>query len=995
MKEKLNIMNKKGINLKTDLEDVPINPKLKKFQKLSVSELINQPHNIKKIFSIAAFGNMMKKGILNTSSMMRGDINRTEADLSPFNTMEILSETSLSSNTLDSALPPYSNRTNKSNSSNKTSRSNSNTFKILIKEDYSGYIQILKRIYPSFRFNHYNRISNEYYEYFKKYGEEGDINNRNFAIGGYNGNNNKINNDKGKYKKSNLLEILGVQNNIADDPKIFKIKNDFLSRSDPYELQMIKEDLSFKTGVIDKELNHILESEANTLYNYIENNIDLNNKIDEFSDKMKEKKEFQKIISKKYISNSANLFLKENKKKQTKKLLKPLKILNELGKCMKELELIALSENENKIKQISDSTNIAREKIKLLKKLNIGSQKGTLLYEIEAKIINYENQGELKLIDQFGQNFDKLIKLCLIYNKEDEIYNSLAGGSSIESKKNYNLENDKNSVNIIIQIDNDFELIDDKKNIYIKYLLIYNNNKIKNKIYKLLISLLDMFDIIIKDNMDITSIVDLFKNSLKKIISNNFEIIEKIPIDKFESIKIISNCYSIILSNFKYIIQLAQDNFGLNGKKIFGEVIDKMKIEMDEFVKALVLAYLHEKIFENENDWRTFLIEIKKTKLITNIYFQNSKLKWDDMTLNLYQDFLSNFNEVKTRELTADYNELLWDQITNINSKYQLMFDVLSVNQNINNIKIDIDNMIIINTEQNKNENENNNNEEKNEFLILKNDNKENDKKHKLSKFSYSYIKYLYEYLVVFINIPQQDLKNNIINKIMKVTKDILAFTKDIVINNETGKINDIKQITEKETALYYSDLIIIQKCINNFAELNTNSNIIKEVIDTLNSLKTSCFDIIIQLINEVSSSFITDFNTMNFNNYKVFQSSKEYNSYIKKLTPLKRLYDNIGNAFSEDDVKKIFSQSFDNMFNQFKQSVINKGIIEKDDQLKQFRNEMNYLKKIFKLFNSIDATKYKEIIDELIIKVNPNKLPKKKKKTKQEKEEKEEDNVD
>ena len=989
MKEKLHIIEKKsGINLKTTLDDVPISPKLKKFKMLSVSELINQPENIKKNFSIAAFGNLMKKGILNTSSMMRGDLNRTEADLSPFNTMEILSETSFTSNPLDSARSSFSNRSNKSNSSNKTSKSNNNSFRILIKEDYSGYIKILKRIYPSFKFNHYNRISNEYFEYYKKYGEEGDINNRNFAIGGYSY---KIKNDKGKYKKSNLLDILGVQDNIAVDPKKFKIKNDFLSRKDPYELKMIKEDLSFKTGVIDKELNHILETGANTLYNYIENNINLNKKIYEFSDKMRKKKDFQKIISKKYINNSANLFLKENKKKQTNKLLKPLKLLNELGKCMKELELIALSENENKIKQISDSTNIAREKIKLLKKLNISSQKGTLLYEIETKIINYENQGELKLIDQFGQNFEKIIKLCLIYHKEDEVYNSLAGGSSIESKKNYNLENDKNSVNIIIQNDNDFELIDDNKNIYIKYLLIYNNNKIKNKIYKLLISLLDMFDIIIKDNMDITSIVDLFKKSFKKIIANNFEIIEKMPIDKFESIKIISNCYSNILSNFKYIIQLVQDNFGLNGKKMFGEVIDKMKIDMDEFVKALVLAYLHEKIFENEKDWRIFLIEIKKTKLITNIYFQNSKLKWDDMTLNLYQDFLSSFNELKTNELTADYNELLWDQITNINSKYQLMFDILSTAQNINNIKIDIDNMIIINTEQNNI----NNNEEKNEFLILKNEDKENDKKHKISKFSYSYIKYLYEYLVLYINIPQQDLKNNIINKIMKVTKDILIFTKDIIINNETGKINNTKQITEKETALYFSDLIIIQKCIHNFIELNTNPNIIKEVIDTLNSLKTSCFDIIKQLTNEVSVSFITEFNNMNFNNYKIFQSSKEYNSYIKKLTPLKRLYDNIGNAFSEDVIKKIFSQLFDNMFDQFKQSVINKGIIEKDEQLKQFRNEMNYLKKIFRLFSIIESAKYKEIIDDIIIKVNPNKLPKKKKKAKQEKEEKEEDNAD
>ena len=75
-------------------------------------------------------------------------------------------------------------------------------------------------------------------------------------------------------------------------------------------------------------------------------------------------------------------------------------------------------------------------------------------------------------------------------------------------------------------------------------------------------------------------------------------------------------------------------------------------------------------------------------------------------------------------------------------------------------------------------------------------------------------------------------------------------------------------------------------------------------------------------------------------------------------------------------------------MFDQFKQCVREKGIIEKDDQLKQFRNELNYIKKVFKLFNIIDCTKYKEIIDELIIKANPDKIPKKKKKGKHTKEE-------
>ena len=974
MKEKFSGGDK--IYLKTDLEDVPISPKLNKFKSLSVSELINQPQNVTKIFSISSFTSAMRKGILNTSSIMRGDLNRTEVDLAPFNGMEILSETSFTSNPLDSA---RSNFSNKSNLSNKTSKSSS-SFKILIKEDYSGYIQILKRIYPSFKFNHYNRISNEYYEYYKKYGEEGDINNRNFGkISSSDDNNYKIKKEKTIYKKSNLLDILGVQENIAEEPKKFKIKNDFLSRKDPYELKMIKEDLSFKTGVIDKELNHILESQANTLYNYIENNIDLNHKIDEFSQKMKNKIDFQKIIRKKYMNNSANLFLKENKKKQTKKLLKPLKILNELGKCMKELELISMSENENKIKQISDLTNIAKEKIKLLKKFNINSQKGTLLYEIENKIKNYENQGELKLNDQFAQNFENLIKLCLIYNKEDEIYNSLAGGSSSGNKKNYNLERDKDSLKLVIQNENDFELIDENNNIYIKYLLIYNNNKTKNKIYKLLISILEMFDIIIKDNMDITTIVDLFKKSFKKIISNNFEIIEKVPTDKFTSIKIIVNCYSIILSNFVYIIQLIQDNSGLNGKKIFGEVVDMMKVEMDEFIKALILAYLHEKMFENENEWKTFLNEAKKTKLISEIYFQNSKIKWEDMTLNLHQDYLSSFNQIKTNELTKEYNNLLWDQITNINQKYQQMFDFLYENQNINDIKIDIDNIITINPEEKEGE-------EKNEFLILKNENNENDKKHKISKFSYSYIKYLYEYLVVYINIPHKNLKESIINKIMKLTKDILTFSKDIVINNETGKINNTKQITEKETALYYSDLIIIEKCIKNFIDQNDTLNNTKEVIDIMTSSKTTCSNIITQLIGEVITTFITEFNNLNFNNYKVFQNKNEYNSYIKKITPLKRVYDNIGNAFLEDDIKQIFTNGFDDMFTQFKESVIKKGIFEKDDQLKQIRNEMNYLTKIFKLFSIIDSKKYKKIIEELNIKVNPNKLPKKKKKAKQEK---------
>ena len=985
------------INLKTNLPDVEINPKLYKLKRLNVSEIINQPANVVKKFSISSFAGAMRRGFLNTSSMLRGkDLNRTEADLTPFNTMEVLSESSFTSNLLDSArTTTYSTGLNlglKNSVSNNIKKDrNENTFKMLVKEDYSGYIKILKRIYPSFSFNHYNKINNEYSEYYKKYGEEGDIVNRNFI---------KKEKKEGEYKKSNLLDILGVQENITDDPKKFRIKTDFLKRGDPYELRMIKEDLSFKTGVIDKELNQILESQANILYNYIENNIDLKNQINDFSLEMKNRIDFQKKLSKNYINNSSKLFLKESKKKQIQKLLIPLKILRDLGMCMKQLKFISLSENDNKIKQISDSTNVAREKLKLLKKYGVKSQKGNVIFEIESKIQTYENEGEIKLNDQLAENFERLINLTLIYDQKDEIYNKIIKNSDIINKKSYNISKENNTSQNFKYNEEDFELINTEQNIYIKYLLIYNNNKENNKLYNLLISILDMFDIIIKDNMDISSIVDIFKNLFKKIITKNFEIIEGLSQNKLINVKIISNCYSNILSNFCYTIELIQTNFGLNGRRIFNDAIEMMKTEMDNFIKMLILADLHEKNIEFDNSWVVFLKEESNLKILTNIYFRNSKLNWSNMVVNLYQNYVLNFKDIKTRELSEEYKELLWDQLTNIEVEYQKMFDVLNTRQNINKLIIEPDKIIFIPENQNKNTNNTieENKKEKNMYLLLENEKNENDKKHRISKFSYCYIKYMYEYLVVYTYSPDE-IKDSIINQIMKLTKDILTHSKEIIIDNEKGKINNVKQLTEKETALYCSDLVIIQKCLQNFIDAKNFGNVIlpnlKDTIDTLNSLKSTCYDVIIQLTKEISSSFISEFNTLNFNNYKTFPNAKEYNSYTKKLKIFKRIYDNLGNAFIADDINRLFTHIFTDMFNQFKKCVEEKGIIEDDTQLKQFRSELTYIKKVFKLFSLIDCTKYKEIIDELSTKANPNKLPKKKKKAKAAKEEDKEDNED
>ena len=117
---------------------------------------------------------------------------------------------------------------------------------------------------------------------------------------------------------------------------------------------------------------------------------------------------------------------------------------------------------------------------------------------------------------------------------------------------------------------------------------------------------------------------------------------------------------------------------------------------MDNLIKMLILAHLHEKNIEFDNSWEIFLKEETKMKEITNIYFRNSKLNWKNMVSNLYQNYILNFKDIKTKELTEEYKELLWDQITNIQDEYQKMFEILNTKQDINKLIIDSEKIIFI-----------------------------------------------------------------------------------------------------------------------------------------------------------------------------------------------------------------------------------------------------------------------------------------------------------
>ena len=176
----------KEINIKTDLKEQPLTDKLLNYKCQDFNLLLNYqiPSKKKSIFSLSN-STKKKKNILNE---INENLNKTEIN---FNNGELLTDSSFQETLADTSFD-----------SQKSSKiENNNTFKVLLNEDFNTYTTNLKKIYPSFEFNHYNKIKDEYYEYCKKYGDN-DINNRNSK---YNINNNNNNEICSIFKESNII----------------------------------------------------------------------------------------------------------------------------------------------------------------------------------------------------------------------------------------------------------------------------------------------------------------------------------------------------------------------------------------------------------------------------------------------------------------------------------------------------------------------------------------------------------------------------------------------------------------------------------------------------------------------------------------------------------------------------------------------------------------------------------------------------------------------
>ena len=984
LKEKYDqeVFNRKGpMVLKTKLKNVPISDKLRNWKSQNISELINQPfpHQNSKFSSltIKTFKDSLKSNLLTNSfigktiSKMQ-DPNRTQAGMNILLNLKNRTNDIPQGKLLDLTQARIPNQD--SNNYKLKEFCEEEQMKILLKENFSNYTIKLKKLYPKFQFNHYYVTRSELIEnYYRKYGEEGDINNRNFANKKLSEKNKKNKNNKNEnfikieeeqYKPSNLLDILGVQENVKISPDKFRIKQDFLSRGDIVEINMIQNDLAFKMGIINKELDSILQQYGKKIYNYSEKNSVLKNQIEEYLKSMNSKKEKKKEINKRYIDNSSKLIMKGLRKCKLKKILNYLYSLQKIKNEVNNLDVILSSDDYFEIKNIGNKINQIREKMKEYKEKFNTKTKIKILKGIEYKIKLCENKTEERMFDQFTLNIEKLINICLIYKSTD--FDKMKKSGEIDYKNSENnkwdLEKEKETKNKFFFMNEDFELIETHTNKFIKYLLIYNNLN-TNIIYNLLLSILDMFDTIIKDGMDMSIITIKYKEILRKIIVNNFDLIEKESNNKLVIIYIISNCYTILLSNYFYIIELLQKNFGLN-IKIFNEVTQVIREEMDKFISIVILAYLHDVMFDHE--WSEFLAGLKLAKKYCYMYLSNgyTNLNYETMTNDVYQEYINYFDTTETKKLKEKINKINLEQITNIENKYQQMFEVLYTSRGIESLSPEQIDIKKIYQNQNKEEEKENKeyiiiiqeNEEENEEENNNNKNEEIESRQKISELSLLYIKYTYQILNIFVSTTNDDLKDNVVNNLFKTTKDILIETNNNIINNNTNN-----PLAYKKIALYCSDLTVMENSLCSILDLYEN----EELQLLFKDIHQSAIDFISHSIGIVISTIISNFNSLEFDKYNIL-GENEQNNFALNFGKIFSYYKDVINCILNEDLNKIFENVFDNLFDEIKKIIKNKGKIKNEEGLKQCVKDFDYIKENLGNYHEINVEKYLNTIDKI-----------------------------
>ena len=359
----------------------------------------------------------------------------------------------------------------------------------------------------------------------------------------------------------------------------------------------------------------------------------------------------------------------------------------------------------------------------------------------------------------------------------------------------------------------------------------------------------------------------------------------------------------------------------------------------------------------------------------TKNLFSVIQLNQNDFFSQYENDFLFQFFETSSSNIQIEVENEDWIQKTGFSSIYQKK--ILIVLQDFHNQQ---ESNFILKEEDKQDQ-------EQNLYVITISNNN-----FKQIKASLILINFIYETYKILFFIKNARHNQTIILQLCKVIELFISKCKNEIVDGN-GKIRkDQRPITENEFLLLNSVSSCIEKIIFNFniSFLCENDEIItnqlNKTLKKLNEVHKSCTTTIVQLIQNLCEDTLKDFNELDFANYRIF-TEKDYNTYVKKFSKLKKIYDNMINTFDNTDISDIYTQILTNFINDFYNVVAKKGRIEPDNMLRQFRNELIYMKKVIKLFDLVDTEKIREKIETISKMVNPNKISKKKKEKNKEKE--------
>jgi hypothetical protein len=919
---------KEPISLNTNLPDIPITDQLRSFPHQSFTEIINKPNKLPSTHKRTHFKGIKKlkfsKHRSNTTSM-KDDSFSSEIDYNKFDGTDLLPNDAMTS------------RTNVEND-------NLNSFRVLVEEDYTNYIINLKKMYPNFKLNHYRKYKHFYTQ----------TTHSNNTITTTNNNNNNSEVPKHNYP-------INVDKQFYNNPNEYEIDKDILEINEPAILSSISKQYDAKVETIELNIDKILESNSLLFSNYIENNMFLSKEIDSYVNGINKKKDFKSTLHNYYLTNTSKLLLQGIKRENLCKIHSYLLQLNSIKQSMQNYHNI----RSDKVKELSEERNNIKKLINKLK-MNCVIKKCNIISDIEKELLEQDNKNEENLIEQFGISvlrlFNITININTITNEEDI---NIKSNNDINTSK-YDLSKDSNEEAKKFAMNFKYPEHDFNFDNGIKFTLLYNKLDKQNSLNNIL-PVLDILDIIIKDNLDIVEVVERLSKIFRTFMIKVYDNIQKLnSLTSKQIAEIVANGFLIILGNYHYILSLFRKNLGLT-PKFFNELTTSIKSEMNKLVKALIMTSIHEIILQH--DCKLFIKEIKDIHQRCKSYFESINLEWNDIIKDINNNFILTYFDEEQNILISKLTKDNWVPCVDFDDKYQLIVNFIS---NISNIK---NNTTLID-ELTKFENEINSIETTTKISSIT----INGESQKVINFSLDIINFIYNSLYLYIHLTSPINQSEFIHHCCSLSLNLVIKSRDI-ITKASDENNDMKlTITEKEISLFYSHIIIFKYLLSFFISKQQDD---LKLISLFNEVMQTCRNTIDQLLTALTETTIKEFSDLDFENYPIISSDKKYNDYTKRFTKMKKIYDIMVGCFLDEDIKKFFEPTFDGLFNKMDNIVQSKNIIEKDDQLKQFRNEMIYLKKLIKMFPLVEGDKYRKIIDNMSKNANPDKVKKKKEKVK------------